>query len=174
LKPIKKDPADFTMITRGYIKDIRELSKRSAVAFNMLMLIVERMDRANALVISQATLGKVLGYGRTTIHKATRLLIEERWLQVIKIGTASGYVVNSKVAWRTHNGERYASFYAEIFVSEHEQAHSIEDWNNLELKHVPVIRAGEKAYISHLPAPPPDQQGLFPEHDSDFVAKPRG
>lgn len=156
------------MITRGYIRDIRELSKRSAAAFNLLMLIVERMDRANALVVSQSTLSQILGYGRTTIHKATKILVEERWLRVMKVGTASAYVVNSKVVWRTHNGERYAGFYAEVLVSEKEQDGMVEDWENVEMRHVPVIKSGEKLVVGDEPPPPPDQSELFGD-DENFV-----
>ena len=114
MKAIRKDPSDFTMVTRGYWSDLRALSKRMPAAFQVLILITERMNKSNALVISQATLGQMLGYGRTTIHKATKLLEDEKWLQVVKVGTANAYIVNSKVVWRDHSGKRYGSFYAEV------------------------------------------------------------
>ena len=43
------------MVTRGYWSDLRALSKRMPAAFQVLILITERMNKSNALVISQAT-----------------------------------------------------------------------------------------------------------------------
>ncbi len=172
LKQIRKDPADFAMLTRGYIRDIRELSRRSPSAFQVFMLLTERMNKTNAIVISQSTLCQILNYGRTAIHNAIRLLESERWLQIVKIGTANGYVINSKVVWRDHSGKRYASFYAEVVVSESDQGRPVEDWDNVELRHVPVLQAGEHP-ISTGDLPPPDQAELLPV-TRDEVPRVRG
>ncbi len=162
LKQIRKDPADFAMLTRGYIRDIRELSRRSPSAFQVFMLLTERMNETNAVVISQSTLCQMLEYGRTAIHNAVRLLESERWLQIVKIGTANGYIINSKVVWREHNGKRSASFYAEVVLSESDQGRPIEDWDDVELRHVPVLQTGEYPISSGDELPPPEQKELLP------------
>ena len=154
LKQIKKDPADFAMLTRGYIRDIRELSRRSPSAFQVFMLLTERMNKTNAIVISQSTLCQILSYGRTAIHNAIRLLESERWLQIVKIGTANGYVINSKVVWRDH--------------SESDQGRPVEDWDNIELRHVPILHAGETVVDDGAELPPPDQKDLLPPDPHEF------
>lgn len=168
MRPLKKNPKDFTMVTRGYWADIRSLSKRSIAGFQILALLTERMSRTNTVVISQATLCQILGYGRTTVHNAIRLLEAERWLQVIKIGTANGYRVNSKVVWRDKDGKRYSSFYAEVVVSEDEQVRSVEDWDGIELRQVPILRAGETPIDDGADLPPPDQKDLLPPAAIEF------
>ena len=168
MKPLKKNPADFTMVTRGYWADIRALSKRMPVAFQLLTLITERMNRTNALVVSQATLSELLGVGRTTVHKAVRLLEQERWVQVVKVGTANAYILNSKVAWRDHSGKRYGSFYAEVLVSQEEQQKTSEELEGVELRHVPVLMKGEKPLVSDEDLPPPDQKELLPPTSEEF------
>ncbi|WP_334033710.1 hypothetical protein [Burkholderia gladioli] len=168
MKPIRKDPQDFAMLTRGYIRDIRELSRRNQAAFQVFMLLTERMSRTNAVVVSQATICQILGYGRTTIHNAIRLLEAERWLQIVKIGTANGYVINSKVLWRDTSGKRYASFFAEVLVSATEQGRPIEDWDNIELRHVPLLRPGEAVVDDGSDLPPPDQADLIPPDRLEF------
>ena len=162
MKPLSKNPSDFTMITRGYWADIRALSKRMPVAFQILTLITERMNRSNALVISQTTLCQLLGCGRTTVHKAVKLLEQENWVQVMKVGTANAYILNSKVAWSSYSGKRYGSFYAEVFVSEEEQQKTAEELSNVQLRHVPVLMKGEKPVTGDDVLPPPDQQELLP------------
>lgn len=167
MKPIRKDPADFTMVTRGYWSDLRSLSKRLPAAFELLTLITERMSKSNALVISQATIGQILGYGRTTVHKAIRLLEDEKWVQVVKIGTANAYVVNSKVVWRDHSGKRFGSFYAEVVVSADEQGKTEDELDNLELKHLQILKWNETPIVSGE-VPPPDQLDLLPPTAEDF------
>lgn len=168
MKPIRKDPADFTMVTRGYWADLRALSRRMPAAFEILTLITERMNKSNALVISQATMCEILNYGRTTIHKAVRLLEDEKWLQVVKIGTANAYVINSKVVWRDHSGKRYGSFFAEVVVSESEQSKTVEEMEEMEIKHLPILRRGEMPIVTDEDLPPPDQKDLLPPDKIEF------
>jgi hypothetical protein len=165
---IKKEPNDFTMVTRGYWEDVRVLARRSPAAFQTFVLLTERMNKTNAVVISQATMCQILGYGRTTVHNAVKLLEAERWLQVVKIGTANGYIINSKVVWRDHSGKRYGSFYAEVVVSEAEQGRMIENWDNIELRHVPILQKGEALLDDGADLPPPDQKGFLPPDLTEF------
>jgi len=162
MKPIRKDPKDFLQITRGYLRDMRELARRNHVAHQVLWLLAERMNRTNAVVMSQKTMGQILGYSRATLSRAIALLKEENWVQVVLTGTSNAYVLNSKVLWRDHGGKRYASFFAEVVVSEDEQSQPIEDWDNIELRNVPILEAGEVPITDDEDLPPPDQKDLIP------------
>lgn len=168
LKAIRKDPKDFVQLTRGYLKDLRELAKRSPAAHQILWLLTERMNKTNAVVMTHKTMGQILGYSPATIYRAVGLLAEEKWVQIVKIGTAHGYIVNSKLVWRDRDGKRYASFYAEIITSEDEQAHPIEDWDEIELRQVPILQPGERPVLSNDEVPPPDQQDLLPPDAVEF------
>ena len=167
MKPIKKTPSDFTMLTRGYIADIRSLARRAPAAHQIFMFLVELMSKTNAVVISQSALCELLGYGRTTVHKATKLLVKERWVQVVKTGTSNGYIVNSKVIWRDKSGKRFASFFAEVVISESEQQHA-EALDELTLRHVPIVRRGERVFDDGEPLLPPDQMDLLPPDPDEF------
>lgn len=162
MRPINKNPTDFLQVTRGYLKDMRELARRSPVAHQVLWLLAERMNRGNAVVMSQKTMGQILGYSRATLSRAITLLKQEQWIQVVLTGTSNAYVLNSKVLWRDHGGKRYASFFAEVVVSEDEQAQPIEDWDNIELRNLPIIRPGEQPVSTDEDLPPPDQRDLLP------------
>ena len=168
MKPLRKDHHDFTMVTRGYWSDLRNLARRMPAAFEVLTLITERMSKSNALVISQATLCELLGYGRTTIHKAVRLLEDEKWLQVVKVGTANAYVVNSKVMWRDHSGKRFGSFFAEVVVSESEQSRTVEEMEGMEIRHLPVLGKRDIPVSTDEDLPPPDQRDLLPPDPVEF------
>lgn len=43
------------------------------------MLLTERMNRGNAVVVSQATIAQILNYTRSTVNIAVKLLESERW-----------------------------------------------------------------------------------------------
>lgn len=162
MKPLQKNPADFLQVTRGYLRDMRELAKRSPAAHQVLWLLAERMNKTNAVVISQKTMGQILGYSRATLNRATTLLKNECWVQVITTGTSNAYIVNSKVLWRDHGGKRYASFFAEVVVSEEEQLHPIEHWDGVELRNLPILTANEQVLVTDEDLPPPDQKDLIP------------
>jgi hypothetical protein len=166
---IKPDVKDFVQYTRGYLKHQRELARRSPAAWQVFTLLTERMNKGNAVVISQATMAEILGYTRTTINSAVKLLEKECWLQVVKIGQANAYVINNKVVWRDRSGKRYATFSADVIASESEQLNGIEKWDNVELRHVPVLMPGELALVSDEDLPPPDQKDLLqPDQELEF------
>lgn len=168
MNTVRKDPADFVQVTRGYLKDMRELARRSQPAHQILWLLTERMNKTNAVVMSQATMAQILGYSPATIKRGVALLKDERWVQTVNIGTANGYIVNSKVLWRDRGGKRYASFFAEVVVSESEQIRPIEDWDGVELRQMPILRPGERPLVDNSKVPPPDQQELLPLDAIEF------
>lgn len=153
---------DFIQVTRGYVGELRRLARRAPAARQVFDLICEKMNRSNALVISQTTMGSILGYSRQTISSAVALLERESWLQTIKIGTANAYVLNSKVVWRDVGGKRYSAFNARVYVSEEEQSKTVEQWDAVKLKHVPVLLPGEMPISDDEDLPPPDQKDLLP------------
>lgn len=166
----KKDHRDFTMLTRGYIRDIRMLSKRNPASFQVLLYLAERMTRANAVVMSAEALGDAVGYSRSTIHRAVTLLENEQWLQVLKSGNTNAYVINSRVMWRDHSGKRFSSFFAEVIISEGEQGRSVEeiDAQADQLRHVPIVESGALLIDDGAELDPPDQTDLLPPDSAEF------
>lgn len=166
----KKDHRDFTMLTRGYIRDIRLLSKRNPAAFQVLLYLAERMTRANAVVMSAEALGDAVGYSRSTIHRAVTLLESEQWLQVLKSGNTNAYIINSRVLWRDHTGKRFSSFFAEVIISENEQGRSVEeiDAQADRLRNVPIVEDGMMLLDDGAELDPPDQHDLLPPVAEEF------
>lgn len=168
MKEIKADPADFVQITRGYLKAQRELAKQSTPAWMMLSFLLERMNRANSVVVSQSALAELLGFARPTISKATQVLVEQKWVEVTKIGTAYAYTVNSKVAWRGKQGQRWAIFNAAVVTVESEQnKNNFKVEEDYELRNIPVVRKKEVLIDDGSDLPPPDQKDLFPPSHAD-------
>ena len=124
------------------------------------------MNKQNAIVMSMQTLMAMTRWSRPTVSSAIKLLKDERWLQVLKIGTANAYIINNSVFWQASRDRKLTCFSAQIIASSFEQDDSIEDMDKLKLRHFPfaeIKEANEKgAQITISPdeLPPPNQAKL--------------
>lgn len=137
------------------IGELQKLAMASPAAMGTLMYLVNHMSRSNALVVSQKAIAEGVGTSRETVNKAIRYLADHNFVQVLKAGGATVYVVNSKVAWQGERGARYAAFGADVIAIESEQDRSIDD--DTQLKQVPILHDGERLHVGNEPMDPPDQ-----------------
>jgi hypothetical protein len=85
-------------------------------------------------------------------------LTEHNFVQVVKAGGSTVYVVNSRVAWQGERGARYAAFGADVIAIESEQTLDLDDVTPL--KSVPKLHDGERLLVGNEDLPPPDQGEL--------------
>lgn len=113
---------DFVMIFRKGFVPLRDLGKKDPKARVLLDLFLEHMDPTNALIVSRETISELLGWSVPTIDRKIKFLKENQFLDVLKSGTSSVYVVNAEIAWTTWGNKRqYAKFKANVLVSATEQ-----------------------------------------------------
>ena len=157
----KRLPSDFVQLSRKAMKEIRILAEKNKLSLKILMILAEKMNRQNAVVVSQKTLCQLVGKGRTSVYNAVKVLEDGRWLKTLKIGTANAYIVNERVFWSDLTDKRrYAIFSANVIVSEDEQEISAEDWDAIETKHFPFLDSKAPIIIGDDDLPPPDQSDL--------------
>lgn len=173
IQPVRKNTADFVQITRGYLSDIQKLTAKSPIATRILLFLTERMTRQNAIVVSQPTLAEIMGCNVSTVYRAIQILQKDNWLQIVKIGQANGYLINSRVVWRSHQNKRFGYFNAEVIASETEQSQTIEELETQPLKHIPNVKVGEMMISDDADLPPPDQRDLI-EPDFEVVPHLKG
>lgn len=142
----KKNPA-FLQITKAYLPLQRQLTRREPAAGFLLSILCERMNRQNAVACSQKTLAKISNYSLPTVKRAIAVLEKEHWIQIIKIGKSNAYIINSKVFWQNTREGRFAVFNATIVADEEEQSMTAEQWEGIELKHIPHLLPGEQAVL---------------------------
>ena len=109
-------------------------------------------------MVSQQAMADELGIKRESVNRAVKHLVDHNFLQVIKAGGASVYVVNSRVAWQGNRGERYAAFQADVIAIEGEQTTDLDD--KTPLKSVPKLHEGERLLVGNEAIEPPDQGEL--------------
>jgi DNA-binding transcriptional MocR family regulator len=158
--PMGEKPATFGWLQfeKKAMKELQDLAMKSPPAMGTLMYMVNRMSRSNALVVSQQAIATELKTSRETVNKAIKFLTAHNFVQVIKAGGSTVYVVNSRVAWQGDRGARYAAFGADVIALETEQTAPID--NLPPLKGVPKLHEGERLLVGNERIDPPDQGQL--------------
>lgn len=158
--PLGEKPATFGWLQfeKKAVRELQDLAMRSPAAMGTLMYMVTNMSRSNALVVSQQAIATGLKCSRVTVNQAIKYLVEHNFVQVIKAGGSTVYVVNSRVAWQGERGARYAAFGADVIAVETEQTGPIDDLQPL--KGVPKLHEGERLLVGNEATEPPDQGEL--------------
>jgi hypothetical protein len=115
--------APFFQFRKHNFKFIRKLIDENLIASKMFMFLVENMNEStNSLVVSQESLCEVLECKRTSIYNATKHLIEEKYIQVLKSGSNNVYCVNADIVWTRRAAQLYhARFNTSIYLTSSEQ-----------------------------------------------------
>lgn len=101
---------------------IIEMTSENPTAVKVFIWLLQHMDKRNALVVSQESLGEAMGLHRTTIFRCTNYLREKKAVDIVKSGSTNIYAVNAQIAWKSDaNGKRYALFDAAVYISAAEQ-----------------------------------------------------
>lgn len=156
----KEKPATFGWLQfeKKALGELTKLSMASPAAMGTLMYLVNHMSRSNALVVSQQAIADGIGGKRGTVNKAIKYLSDHNFIQIIKAGGTSVYVVNSRVAWQGERGARYAAFGADVIAIESDQTVDLDD--ETPLKSVPKLHEGERLLVGNEAIEPPDQGEL--------------
>jgi hypothetical protein len=153
---------NFVQVQKGYMKHWRELIKKQPLAAEIMFYFMEVMGRnTNAVVCSYKTLQEITGYSRPSVGRAIKTLKDMNWIDSVKIGSATAYAVNERIAWQSgKNHRKYAIFSATVVASESEQDSNFHEYSNQPIKHIPFVASKERVLISDEQFPPPDQQEL--------------
>ena len=140
-EPIEaKNNDNFMQISKENWRALGLLNRENHLAFNLLWWMGERINRQNALMVSIDTLCRIDGKSRQTVSNCIRYLKEHKWVQVVKIGTANAYVINSAVMWQSYGDMRGSAFSATVIVNLSEQDNLFD--KDTKLKHFPILLEG--------------------------------
>ena len=89
----------FVQTDRATHEAWARLTARRPAASAVLHLLSGNIGHQNAVVVSQKTIAKILGFTDRTIRSAISELEAGQWLQVVRIGAGRecAYVLNDKV-----------------------------------------------------------------------------
>lgn len=143
-------------------------------ASSVLHVLLSKIGRSNAVVVSQKTLAGLCGCSVRTLQYALAALRDGNWIEVRQIGptgTANAYIINDRVAWYgKRDGIRYSLFSATVVVSEEEQPDREELGSQEPLQRLPDLLPGERQLPSGDGLPPPSEPSL-PSMEMDLPAR---
>ena len=120
------------------------------MAAAVLHQLIALMDRRNGVVVSQATLAKIVGCHRTSLKRALKYLSEYGWVQIVKIGkagTVNGYIVNDRVGWADYRDNLRLSRFSAVIVADEAEQDELTLSSEI-LQKVPIIHPPEEALPS--------------------------
>jgi len=95
------------------------------------------------------------------------MLREQQWLEVLKVGTANVYRVNSEVFWQDRADGRWTSFQAQVVANFDEQDEVTKKMPSVRTRHIPLVEADDANQVhgqqKELPLPP---SGALPYNES--------
>lgn len=112
---------NFVQIYKDHMPELRWLMTKNGFASNLLFFIIEHMDNRNALACSYAVFEDYFEVSKMTIYRGIKVLEENGFLDILKMGTSNVYVVNQDLAWTDKNtSKKYAKYDGKILVSKKE------------------------------------------------------
>lgn len=132
---------NFVQFYRNHMPEFSCLIELNPLAARIFFFFMEHMDNLNALVCSYAVLEDALGVSRATVARALKTLKDYGFIDTLKLGNASVYVLNQKVVWSSwDNQKKYCKFDGKIIISQREN----KDYNiNLQVEKIKTIRNTE-------------------------------
>jgi hypothetical protein len=94
-----KKNLDFVQFQRSGMKEFVSLIRRSPAAAQVLIAMATFMNRGNVMAAEVQVLCDLTNTTRATVSRAIKLLKEEQWVKVCRIGTTRAYQVNSNIFW---------------------------------------------------------------------------
>lgn len=112
---------NFIQLYRDHMPEVRWLMTNHSFASSLLFFILEHMDNRNALACSYSVFEDYFGKSRMTIYRAVKILEENGFIDVLKMGTSNVYIVNADLAWTDkNNNKKFAKYDGKILVSKKE------------------------------------------------------
>lgn len=111
----------FIQLYREHMPEMRWLMTNHQFASSLLFFILEHMDNRNALACSYSVFEDYFGKRKTTIYRNLKILEDNGFVYILKMGTSNLYIVNADLAWTDKkNHKRYVKYDGKILVSKKE------------------------------------------------------
>ncbi len=166
--PTQHKPGQWVQTERKAHEAWAALIARKPRAAMLLHHLVAQMGHQNAVVVSQKTLAKLMGAHERTVRRAVVDLVEERWIQVVRLGSGkeAAYVVNDRVAWGQPRDQLCMSTFSATVVADLADQ-DVALLGHGDLRRIPSLYPGERQLPTGPGEPPPSQptldDGLLPE-----------
>ena len=151
----------WTQLSLAASEDLRGLIGREPKAAQLVLALIERMQpgAGGVVIASRTTMAEVIGASVPTVARALKVLMDEGWVQRIRIGGSPALAINHRVAWTGPRGEiQHAVFGATVIASRNEQDEM--SLNPPAIRYIPTLQPGEMPLVQGPGLDPPSQPEL--------------
>lgn len=168
-------PITWAQIEMKAIEGLQELMRSHPKAAELMLCLIRHMQPGSGgvVVVSRETMRELLGVSMPTVARALKVLIEDGWVQRMRIGSAHALAINDRVAWVGPRGDmQHAVFSATVIASRNEQ--DALALNPPPKRQVPIIERGETPLTVGPGQEPPSQPELGGIPPLVFERDPQG
>ena len=154
-------PITWAQIEMRAVEGLQELLRNHPKAAELMLCLIRHMQPGSGgvVVVSRETMRGLLDCSMPTIARALKVLIDDGWVQRLRIGSAHALAINERIAWVGPRGDKqHAVFSATVIASRAEQDDMA--LNPPPARTVPVIDHGEIPALTGPGLPPPSQPSL--------------
>jgi len=101
-----KKNSNFIQLYRDNLPELRWLMSNYAFASSVLFFILEFMDGKNVLACPNTVMMEYFSKSKSSILRAIKVLDDNGFLTVMKLGTTNVYIVNTQVAWTSYSNQK--------------------------------------------------------------------
>lgn len=113
---------DWAQLNRKNIVHLIKAAQVNPTALQVLLFIIEHMNKMNALVCSYKVLQEQLGLSQATVARSVKYLKDNGFIAIYKSGSSNVYVINPDLVWTSYGDKvEYCKFPAMVMLSASEQ-----------------------------------------------------
>jgi hypothetical protein len=131
---------NFIQLYRSQLSNLRALNSRCPMALTVLLILIEKMNKQNCIVMPVETLMKITGKSDSVIYNAIKVLSDNKFIKKTESDSIKFSVINSEVFWQDKATlkDRFELF-SEPKVAESFDKKYSENWDKVKLLKVPFI-----------------------------------
>lgn len=135
---------NFIQLYRSQLSNLRVLNNSCPMALTVLLILVEKMNKQNCIVMPVETLMKITGKSKSVIYNAIKVLSDNKFIKKIDTDSINFSVINSEIFWQDKATlkDKFELFSDPLVAEVFDKKYS-ENWDKVKLLKVPFIDSSD-------------------------------
>jgi Firmicute plasmid replication protein (RepL) len=122
LEELQRKNYNFVQYNKKSLMVLAKITAKSGLAGAIYQFMTAQMKQDNKLLVSREALAEFFEVSKTGVSNAIKLLVDNKFLIVVKSGNANIYCLNADVVWsQSRDKKEFAEFSCQVFLSKTEQ-----------------------------------------------------
>lgn len=133
---------NFIQLYRSQLSNLRILNNTCPLALTVLLILIEKMNSQNSIVMPVETLVKITGKSKSVLYNAIKVLSDNKFIKKLETDSIKFSVINSEIFWQEKATlkDKFELF-NDPQVGEGFDKKYTENWDKVKLLKVPFINS---------------------------------